>query len=210
MNENDRQEFNKRLDGLMMTYGKESNSRVFDFWFGLMIDFSLEEISKAMTLYARTVKFPPVPAGVIELIAGSAGVSGDEAWAHIPKLETDSGWMNQRMATALGSAIPLIDAGDMIAARMTFLAAYKNAEDDNDWFYSRAQGVSFETSEREKVSQHKLLEDRGWVKPSENINRLALEMDDKPVLTDENKKRSAELVKMTNGLAGKITGNTNV
>ena len=205
MNQNDKTEFNKRLDGLMLTYGKESNPKVFDFWFNLMIDFSLEEISKAMTLYARTVRYPPVPAGVIELIPGSSGISGDEAWAHVPKLETDSGWMNQRMATALGGALPLIDAGDMIAARMTFLAAYKNAEDDNDWFYSRAQGVGFEVAEREKVDQHKLLEDRGWVKPNENINNLRLEMDTNPVLTDKNKKRSAELVQMTNDLSGKLT-----
>ena len=203
MIQNDKDEFDKRLDGLMLTYGKESNPKVFDFWFSLMIDFSLEEISKAMTLYARTVKFPPVPAGVIELIAGSAGISGDEAWAHVPKLETDSGWMNQRMAAARGCAIPLIDAGDMIAARMSFLAAYKNAEHDENFFYSRAQGVGFDTAEREKVDQYKLLEDRGWVKPDNNINNQRFEMDAKPVLTDENKKRSAELILLSKDILNK-------
>lgn len=203
MNQNDREEFNKRLDGLMLTYGKESNPKVFDFWFNLMIDFTLEEIAKAMSKYARTVKYPPVPAGVIELIAGSAEISPDEAWAHVPKLETDAGWMNNRMAKALGSAIPLIDAGDMIAARMTFIASYKNTESDNEWFYSRAHGVPFETQESERLEQHKLLEGRGWVKPSETIDRLRLEMDSKPLLTDENKARSAELLRLTSEFVGK-------
>ena len=203
MTENDEPKFYSMLDMLLTAYGKAPNPDVFKFWFALMSKYSLEDCEKAMLKYASTVKFPPVPAGVIELIAGSAGISGDEAWAHIPKLETDSGWMNQRMATALGSAIPLIDAGDMIAARMTFLASYKNAEDDNEWFYSRAQGVGFETAEREKVDQHKLLEDRGWVKPSENIDQLKLEMDDKPVLTDKHKERAAELVQLTKDIANK-------
>ena len=197
MTENDEPKFYSMLDMLLTSYGKAPKPDVFKFWFALMANYSIEECEKAMLKYASTVKFPPVPAGVIELIAGSSEVSGDEAWAHVPKLETDSGWMNRRMATALGCAIPLIDAGDMIAARMTFLAAYKNAEHDNDWFYSRAQGVGFEVAEREKVDQHKLLEDRGWVKPSENIDRLALEMDNKPVLTDENKANSAKLLQAT-------------
>lgn len=204
MNQNDEEQFYLMLDNLLTAYGKEPKPEVFKFWFGLMQEYTLEQCSKAMIKYARTNKFPPVPAGVIELIAGSSGISGDEAWAHVPKLETDSGWMNQRMATALGSALPLIDAGDMIAARMTFLAAYKNAEDDDQWFYSRGQGIEYEVAEREKVDQHQLLEGRGWVKPSENINNLRLEMDSKPVLTDENKERAAELLKLTNELAGKL------
>jgi len=203
MTENDEPKFYSMLDMLLTAYGKAPKPDVFKFWFALMSKYSIEECENAMLKYAATVKFPPVPAGVIELIAGSAGVSGDEAWAHVPKLETDSGWMNQRMATALGGALPLIDAGDMIAARMTFLAAYKNGEDDNDWFYSRGQGIEFEVAEREKVDQHLLLEDRGWMKPSENINNLRLEMDSNPVLTDENKANSAKLLQATKELLSK-------
>lgn len=203
MTKDDEPKFYSMLDMLLTSYGKSPKPDVFKFWFALMSKYTIEECEAAMLKYAATVKFPPVPAGVIELIAGSAGISDEEAWSHVPKLETDSGWMNRRMAKALGCAIHLIDAGDMIAARMTFKAAYKNAEDDNDWFYSRAQGVEFETAEREKVDQHKLLEGRGWVKPSENINNLLLEMDKKPVLTDENKRRSAELLQLTKDIASK-------
>ncbi|MCK4706224.1 MAG: hypothetical protein KAT90_12135 [Gammaproteobacteria bacterium] len=205
MNENDEVEFNQRLDGLMLTYGRESNPKVFKFWFALMQEFTLKQCSGAMTQYAKTNKFPPVPAGVIELIPGSQGISADEAWAHIPKLETDSGWMNQRMAQAFGSARHLIDSDDMIAARMSFIAAYNNADDDNEWFYSRAQGVPFEVAEREKVAEYLLLEGRGWVKPSKNINQLKLEQDSNPALTETHKKRAVELVKLTNGLTGKLT-----
>ncbi|MCK4705383.1 MAG: hypothetical protein KAT90_07885, partial [Gammaproteobacteria bacterium] len=130
MTENDEPKFYSMLDMLLTAYGKSPKPDVFKFWFSLMAKYSLKECEKAMLKYASTVKFPPVPAGVIELIPGSSGISGDEAWAHVPKLETESGWMNQRMATAFGTAIHLVDAGDMIAARMAFLAAYNNAEDD--------------------------------------------------------------------------------
>ena len=203
MTENDEEQFYEELNVFLTELGKDPTATTFKFWFGLMQKYTLEQCSKAMFKYAQTVKYPPTPAGVIELIAGSAGISGDEAWSHVPKLEADSGWMNQRMATALGAAMPLIVAGDMIAARMTFLSAYKNADDDDEWFYSRGQGIKFEVAEREKVDQHKLLEDRGWVKPSENINNLRLEMDTNPVLTDENKKRAAELVQLTKDIASK-------
>lgn len=196
MNQNDEEQFYLMLDNLLSAYGKEPKPTVFKFWFGVMAEYTLEECSKAMLKYAKTVKYPPVPAGVIELIPGSAEISADEAWAHVPKLETDSGWMNQRMASSLGKALSLIDAGDMIAARMTFKAAYENAEDDDKWFYSRGQGIDFETAEKEKVSQHLLLEDRGWVRPSENINQLRIEQDSTPLLTEENKKRAAELKKL--------------
>jgi hypothetical protein len=203
MTKDDEPKFYSMLDMLLTSYGKAPKPDVFKFWFALMEKHTIEDCEKAMLKYASTVKYPPVPAGVIELIAGSAGISGDEAWAHVPKLETGSGWMNQRMSQALGCSLSLIDAGDMIAARKTFLAAYSNAEDDDGWFYSRGQGIEFEVAEREKVDQHKLLEDRGWVKPSENINNLRLEMNTNPVLTDENKARAAELVKLTKEIANK-------
>lgn len=200
MTQNDEEQFYLMVDDLLTIYGKESKGGVLRFWFSLMQEYSLDECRQAMAKYAKTVKYPPVPAGVIELIPGSAEISADEAWAHVPKLETDSGYMNQRMASSMGKALPLIDAGDMIAARMTFIAAYKNAPHDEEWFYSRGHGVSFEVAEQERVAQHLLLEDRGWVKPSEDINQLRLEQSKTPVLTDENRKRAAELKLLINGL----------
>ncbi len=49
----------------------------------------------------------------------------NEAWAMIPKDEHASAVITEEMAQALHIAQPLIDDGDQVGARMTFLEAYK-------------------------------------------------------------------------------------
>lgn len=56
----------------------------------------------------------------------SQWVSADEAWATVPKLESDTGILNQVTAAALCVAQDLIDDGDMIAARRAFIEAYNS------------------------------------------------------------------------------------
>lgn len=53
---------------------------------------------------------------------GRPGV--EEAWAMIPRSEDDSVVWTDEMAKAHGVAIPLIEQGDMVAARMAFKEAY--------------------------------------------------------------------------------------
>lgn len=49
----------------------------------------------------------------------------NEAWAMIPKNEDASVVWTREMAEAFGVALPLIEDGDHVAARMAFIEAYK-------------------------------------------------------------------------------------
>lgn len=72
-------------------------------------------------------RFTPKTADVIYQIERRRAVqwvSADEAWATVPKLESDCGLLNQVTAAALAVAQDLIDSGDMIGARVAFIRAY--------------------------------------------------------------------------------------
>lgn len=49
----------------------------------------------------------------------------ETAWSMIPKNESDSVVWTREMAESFGVALPLIDEGDHIAARMAFIETYK-------------------------------------------------------------------------------------
>ena len=49
----------------------------------------------------------------------------NEAWAMIPKNESDSVVWTREMAESFGVALPLIEDGDNVAARMAFIETYK-------------------------------------------------------------------------------------
>jgi hypothetical protein len=101
-----------------------------DLMFAALQDLSMVEIQQALVHHMndpKNGKWRPNAAMVREQIARRAAVpwvSGDEAWATVPKLETDTGILNQVTAEALAIAQPLIDTRDMIAARRAFIDAY--------------------------------------------------------------------------------------
>lgn len=49
----------------------------------------------------------------------------EEAWAMVPKSESDSAAMTGEVWEAMFVALPLINAGDLIGGRMAFLEAYR-------------------------------------------------------------------------------------
>lgn len=48
----------------------------------------------------------------------------EEAWAMIPKDESQSAVWTEEMAVAFGVAVPLVESGELIPARMAFKEAY--------------------------------------------------------------------------------------
>lgn len=60
---------------------------------------------------------------VSRLDDGRLGV--EEAWAMMPITESQSVVWTQEMATAFGAALPLVERGDMVGARMAFKEAYQ-------------------------------------------------------------------------------------
>lgn len=74
---------------------------------------------------ADTMKFRPSRAELLSTLQASDGRPGaEEAWAMVPKSEAETAVWTQEMAYAAGAAQPLIDAGDLIAARMAFKESY--------------------------------------------------------------------------------------
>lgn len=51
-------------------------------------------------------------------------LGADEAWALVPKSESDSAMMTDEIAQAVAEATPLLEMGDKVAARMAFKDAY--------------------------------------------------------------------------------------
>jgi hypothetical protein len=111
--------------------------------------FPVDTVIEALNKLRRESKGRLTLAAIVEKIEqlnpdGRPGA--DEAWAMIPMDEYTSAVMTQEMAEALHIAQPLMDAGDKIAARMSFKEAYGRIMDTNKrngvkptWFPSLGQ-----------------------------------------------------------------------
>lgn len=100
-------------------------------FFKAMEPFPFDTVSKAMTAHIRDPqrgKFQPSPSDLIAQINGAGTNDGrpgpEEAWSMLPHDEATSTAWTQEMQEAWGSALPLIQDGDKISARMTFKEVY--------------------------------------------------------------------------------------
>lgn len=132
MTENDIDPFFEMLDEVYDLMGKTQQAKIISagakaMFFRAVAHHSLADVREALDHHASTGTFTPVPKDVNEFIESRRPVlwvSGDEAWAQVPKLESDAGLLNQVTAAALAKAQPLIDSGEMIGARRAFIDAY--------------------------------------------------------------------------------------
>jgi len=161
---NDRDKFEEMLITLFDAYNKKPTDSQFDTWFSLMEEYDIQDIRHAMSKYAKSEKYPPVPASVIEYIPGLNKISADEAWAHMPKSERDSAYVNHRMMTAFGVASELLDTGDTIAARKAFIDTYNNQPEDGEWFWTQPEGMTWEQKQLKKSEDYSKIVDRQWMK----------------------------------------------
>lgn len=132
MNEHDIDPFFVMLDEVYDLMGKTQQAKIISagakaMFFRAVAHHSLAEVQAALDYHASNATFTPVPKDINDFIESRKPVlwvSGDEAWGQVPKLESDAGLLNQCTAGALAKAQPLIDDGDMVAARRTFIDAY--------------------------------------------------------------------------------------
>jgi hypothetical protein len=118
-------------------------------WWASLQNYDINTVSAAFSEYAMRGKYAPKPAdilGILDRIMPDGRPGADEAWAMIPMDEYTSSVITQEMAEALHIAQPLLDAGDKIAARMSFKEAYSRIMDTNkrngikpSWFPSLGQ-----------------------------------------------------------------------
>lgn len=165
---NEQEQFYRALDGLFSIHDKEPKPLVFEIWWDVLKEFSLDDVLKAMSKHARTSVYMPKPAEICSLLNGS--ITASEAWAHMPKNDNEGIYTNQRMLYAYGMAEEAIHNGDMIAARKDFQVAYDSDtahEKSEVFFYSEGEGVPYEEKDARKESDFKQLESAGWVKGKE-------------------------------------------
>ena len=85
--------------------------------------YSEQSVLKALTRCRKEVKGILTVSDVISrLDDGRPGP--EEAWAMMPMQETQSVVWTPEMAQAFGVALPLVDSGEVVAARMAFKEAY--------------------------------------------------------------------------------------
>lgn len=135
MLDSDKQQFAQVVRSTMLVCGGDApEADVLRIWWASLLKFDITEVSAAFSQYAQRGKYAPKPADILEIIDrmkpdGRPGV--EEAWAMLPKNEQDSAAITEEMAEASGFAIPLLNEGETIAARMAFKEAYTRIVERN-------------------------------------------------------------------------------
>jgi hypothetical protein len=96
-------------------------------WWTVLEPYPWVAVEKALTDHVASCKFFPRPADVVERLNAEDGrPSPDEAWAVAVQAldETATVVWCQEITAAWGIALPVINTGDQVAARRTFLDAY--------------------------------------------------------------------------------------
>jgi hypothetical protein len=89
-------------------------------------DYELDAVKAALRHHSKHSRFAPTPHDIVSLLdSGNRRLSADEAWAMMPRDESETLVWTEEMAAAYDIAYGLIMEGDRIAARMAFKAAYE-------------------------------------------------------------------------------------
>lgn len=128
-----------------MAGGKDFNDNSMLFIFGVLEEYSLDNIGNAVKIHARQSKFAPMPADIVEIIADRTGakhIGSEEAWSIALKA------MDERLPAIFTNEIleakaicqPVYDSGDKVGARMAFREAYTRLIANSEpvkWFVSQ-------------------------------------------------------------------------
>lgn len=136
MRDSDKAKFLKMMQAALAVYDKTATTETVGLWWNLLGCYEFADVEQAFGQYLKSAegRFSPKPASIISIIDAmrpDGRPGADEAWAMIPMNEYSSAVMTQEMSEALHIAQPLLDAGDKIAARMSFREAYNRIVDTN-------------------------------------------------------------------------------
>jgi len=141
MDKSQAKEFSDELTAIFDVYGKAAPSKaVKNIWWRSLSKFDLTVVIKALGIHVDSSKYFPNPADVIELLIASDGrPTADEAWAiALPARDEDQSviWTEEIEQAFLSIALPILETGDDIGARIGFRANYERRVD-----HSRSQGI---------------------------------------------------------------------
>lgn len=176
----DRQQFASILSGCMKVYNRKLDVAVMNIWMAALENYSIADITKAFNQYIVTGKFAPAPADIIEFLPDPFGhLSPEEAWNRVPKSGSDCAYVTNEMMQAAGACQDSIERGDLVAARLAFVEAYKK-----NVSLSRAEGKKavywpslstegdWETRRYAEESATIEAAELGWIKPRQAWHRL--------------------------------------
>ena len=106
---------------------KPFNPQRVEMWIDALQNFPHGSVMLSVKNHMRTNHFKPQLADIIAGCAAqldSAWIGADEAWAMIPKSESETAVLTSEMTEAMVACDPLIAQGDLVAARMAFKDTY--------------------------------------------------------------------------------------
>ena len=122
----DKPKFLEIINGCASAYRQAIEKQTISIFWRLLERYEIADIERAFLSHIRQSKFFPTPAEIIALAdVKQRRLSADEAWARVPKDETETVVWTDEMAKAYEIAYDLLVDGDKIAARMAFKAAYE-------------------------------------------------------------------------------------
>lgn len=129
MHDSEKQAFIELLSGVLELFGAKATKASFGLWWSALKKFPLEFVRDALSAHVQDPvagKFAPKPADIIGRLQEMDGRPGpEESWAMMPRDESVTVVWTQEMQQAWGAALPLINEGDNVAARMAFVERYK-------------------------------------------------------------------------------------
>ena len=128
MTADDAAAFEQALVAVLAAYNQPPPSEaVLRLWWAVLSPHPWSGVGAALTAHVARCKFPPRPADLLERIeAGDGRPNPDEAWSLALSAADEASTVvwTAEIAAAWGIARPVLDAGDEVGARKTFLAAY--------------------------------------------------------------------------------------
>lgn len=150
-------DFARLMAEVAATYGRALNAGLLTTYRRILGEYSLEVLQQAIDAHLSDQdagRFFPTPAHLLAKIPGRAWLSADEAWAVC--LKSLDEWatvvVSDVIMSARAIALPILESGDKIGARMAFREAYDRILADRGgqqgWYIS----LGYDKSSREEVA----------------------------------------------------------
>ena len=136
MSENEKNAFVSLLKSVFGIYEFKPDEMTLGIWWKMLCAFDLTQIQAAFEQHLKGPKgeFTPKPSNILQYLDAmnpDGRPTPDEAWAMMPRSESESVIMSEEMGEAMGYAQPLLDCRDQVAARRAFIDAYSRIVEKN-------------------------------------------------------------------------------
>jgi len=130
----DKAEFADIMTVTMSLYGKDATQALMRVYWAALVAYPMEQVRHAFSAWVQDPQqgtFMPKPADIIRTIQDASGsvqwLSANEAWAIAIRAEDESRTIvwTKEIAQAWQLALPIMEEGDKIGARMAFIPAYE-------------------------------------------------------------------------------------